>query len=130
MLNGSMKLSKTYHLICHPMRCIHLVNTIVAERKAIFDAYPDLHKTTVEGVFPFTKPIFVWEPMEGSCRPEELPSFYEALKYVDVFSPNENELASLFGVSENIGDASVPAELLSRHCTQLLASGFGTVVVR
>ena len=109
--------------MCDPVRCIQLVEGIVAEQKAILEAYSDLQGIAMERDFSFTKPIFVWEPMEGSCRPKELQLFYEALKYVDIFSPNENELASLFNGTENAENASLSEELLVRHCEQLLALG-------
>lgn len=134
MLSYKMKLSKTYHLICGSVRCIQLVEGILAERQAIIEACYDLQGITAERNFSIPKPVFVWEPMEGSCRPKELKLFYEALKHVDIFSPNENELASLFSQLPNAKNASLPEELLIRDCEHLLASGFDNrpcaVVVR
>lgn len=82
--------SRSYHLICTPTRCTELVKEILAKREKLLASSPSLSKR-----FP-AKPIFVWEPMEHSCRPSERPSFYEALKYVDVFSPNHDEMQALF----------------------------------
>lgn len=122
-----MLASKTYHLICEPSRCINLVAEILAKRRDILDGYPHLRDT-------FIIPIFVWEPIEGSCRPSELDSFYKALKVVDVFSPNERELGLLFSGPNRGEDKLMPRELLHRRCQQLLALGFGkkpsAVVVR
>ena len=78
--------ARTYHLICTPSRCIKLVKELLAKREELVASIPSLSE----------KPIFVWEPMEHSCRPSERMSFYEALKYVDVFSPNHDEMQALF----------------------------------
>lgn len=71
------------------------------------------------------KPIFLWEPMEGSCRPEERGSFYEALKYVDIFSPNEHEMASLFNDSKDTKPHARDYKQFKRDCSTILALGFG-----
>lgn len=44
-----------------------------------------------------TRPTFIWEPVPDSCVPEELQNFNEAIRYVDVVSPNELELRNLLG---------------------------------
>lgn len=132
VLTDRMKLSKTYHLICTPLRCIELVKGIMAERKAILEAHPALSVFAMDTKPLIPRPLFIWEPMEGSCRPVELPLFFTALKYVDVFSPNEHELASLFRGPQM--DTPLPGELLARYCKQLLAEGIGdrtgAVVIR
>ena len=123
MFNDSMKLSKTFHLICTPERCIQLVQGITSERAHVLDKYPEVDKTS------FPKPFFIWEPMEDSCRPQELSAFYQALGYVDVFSPNEHELGLLFSGLDDDKAWSV-----EQCCRELLHFGFGnrtgTVVVR
>ena len=86
MLPETYLTARTYHLICTPTRCIELVKELLAKREELIASIPSLSK----------KPIFVWEPMEHSCRPSERMSFYEALKYVDVFSPNHDEMQALF----------------------------------
>ena len=78
--------ARTYHLICTPSRCIELVKELLAKREEFVASISSLSE----------KPIFVWEPMEHSCRPSERMSFYEALRYVDVFSPNHDEMQALF----------------------------------
>ena len=127
MLNPAMLTSKTYHLICTPARCIKLVTDIVARREDIKQGHQNMQGA-------ISAPLFVWEPMEGSCRPTELPSFYEALKFVDVFSPNEHELDLLFNGLHNNEDETMSSEVLRRHCDHLLTLGFGNkqcaVVVR
>ena len=82
--------AKTYHLICTPARCIELVKELLAKREELVASNPSLSERIS------AKPIFVWEPMEHSCRPSERMLFYEALKYVDVFSPNHDEMQALF----------------------------------
>ena len=47
-----------------------------------------------------TRPIVVWEPKAYSCVPENLQAFIEAMRVVDVFSPNHIELARI--VRKNI----------------------------
>ena len=88
MLDDEFLASKTYHMICTPARCIDLCTNILARRERMQSRNgrlpPDL-----------PRPAFIWEPMEDSCRPTEKASFVEALKYVDVFSPNEREILAL-----------------------------------
>lgn len=70
----------------------------------------------------------MWEPVPDCCRPEDLASAIEALKFVDVVSPNHQELSALFGGTEQ-SDLD-----MERQCTELLSRGFGerqgAVVVR
>lgn len=110
--------SRVYHLICTPARCIALVNGILEKRRVI-------HAADTQYLSSIEKPIFLWEPMEGSCRPEELESFYEALKFVDVFSPNGHELASLFHDPKDPKQGIHSREELKRDCAKILALGFG-----
>lgn len=67
----------------------------------------------------------LWEPMEDSCRPENLQHFYDAMKYVDIFSPNSDELASLFEDHKEIKQAKPCMEELKSECSKVLTSGFG-----
>ena len=45
------------------------------------------------------RPLVVWEPKAYSCVPENLPAFVQAMRTVDVFSPNHIELARIVGKS-------------------------------
>ncbi|KAL6719874.1 hypothetical protein ACLMJK_001795 [Lecanora helva] len=127
MLDPAMLTSKTFHLICTPARCIDLVKCMRSKRAEVLRDSPQLQAKTIE-------PIFVWEPMEGSCRPQELPSFYEALHFVNVFSPNEHELDLLFNGPDGNGEKSMSIEKLHNHCIELLHKGLenmpGVIVVR
>ena len=79
------------------------------------------------------RPIFVWEPVPDSCVPNELPNLFEALKYVDVLSPNLDEFAALLDVEIDVDKIS-GRQILERKCKEVLALGFGcrpsAVVVR
>lgn len=103
----------------------------MAERDAILNT---CERRDIPTMLFFSKPIIVWEPMEGSCRPTELSFFLEALQYVDVFSPNAHELTSLFMGPENLGHDTVAEKFLVSRCKELLTVGFGSkpsaIVVR
>lgn len=65
--------------------------------------------------------------MEGSCRPDELPAFYKALRHVDVFSPNEIELGMLFTAAKALDESSITEMTLIEYSLQLLTHGFGDI---
>ena len=88
MLDEELLLSKTFHMICTPHRCITLCKEILAARKSMSGI-----GTPQDSLL--RDPAFIWEPMEDSCYPQELDAFIEALTWVDVFSPNQQELLSL-----------------------------------
>jgi len=85
--------SRSFHLISSPMRCIELVNGIL-ERRA--KSSPNL-----------SRPIFIWEPVPDLCIESELDNTYEAIKHLDVISPNHAELASLFGIEATTASGDV-----------------------
>lgn len=123
-LSPGLLTSKTYHLNCSPARCIDLVKGILELRDALptkEDSFVTLMK----------RPIFVWEPLPASCTPSELPRCYEALKYVDVVSPNLVELFRFFDPGDEI---EITGDKLRDRCNRLLTLGFGNkpcaVVVR
>lgn len=124
MLDKDLLCSKSFHLICSPTRCIRIVKDIlkrIAEEREEF-----------EGLVPPMAPVFVWEPVPTSCKPQELSKVYEALKYVDVVSPNLMELQALFGNYVDSNKAST--EEIASMSNTLLTSGFGNkpsaVIVR
>jgi len=43
------------------------------------------------------KPMFLWEPVPGVCSPDDWEDCIEAMKVVDVISPNVNEAAGFLG---------------------------------
>ena len=127
MLSASFLMSKSYHLICTPTRCIELVKGIMTRRKTFIDENPQL------GSEIFETPFIVWEPMEHCCQPSQLASVFEAMDFVDVFSPNDRELSALFKEEMEI-EGSIAQQDLQQYCKTLLEQGFGpkpsAVVVR
>lgn len=111
--------SKSFHLICNPSRCIDQVNGILDRRRDALGA--DL-----------PRPYFIWEPVPDLCTAEELQNTMTALKYVDVVSPNHEELAALFGLSsEDKVQTSMVEDLAGRFLESGIGpNGKGAVVVR
>ena len=64
-------------------------------------------------------PVFVWEPIPGLCLPSELNNFFEAIKHVDVVSPNLDELGALFDLSFS-AKGSVEMKSLLEVCESIL----------
>ncbi|KAF2999020.1 hypothetical protein E8E13_008136 [Curvularia kusanoi] len=102
--------AKSFHLICSPLRCIELVKNIL-ELRVI--ASPTTQR-----------PLFIWEPVPDLCTPEESGNCLEALKYVDVVSPNNGELGGFFGQSTD-GAEHVNYRLVESLSDQWLDSGIG-----
>lgn len=104
--------SKSFHLICSPLRCIDLVENILALRN---------QSATIASE---TCPLFIWEPVPDLCTSEELTNCLKALKYVDVVSPNHSELGGFFGVDTHDED-HVDYRLIEGLCEQWLENGIG-----
>ncbi|CZT03761.1 related to MAK32 protein [Rhynchosporium agropyri] len=116
-LPPALLLSKSFHLICSPTRCIELVTTILRARKAL--------SRDVE------KPLFVWEPVPDLCLPTELLNCTNCLPYIDIMSPNAHELAGFMGDtgSEVLphpdptnSSSTISKPWVERACSQLLES--------
>ncbi|OJD15860.1 hypothetical protein AJ78_03913 [Emergomyces pasteurianus Ep9510] len=124
-LSESQVMSRTFHMVCSAERCCHIVDGILQRRGNILQS-SDIEPSLVE-----QRPIFVWEPVPDLCRLEELPMFYEALKHVDVVSPNDLELASMFGneswAFENSSDRDIAKTVVKSGIGQ---DGNGLLVVR
>ncbi|KAF2713236.1 Ribokinase-like protein [Pleomassaria siparia CBS 279.74] len=105
--------SKSFHLICSPLRCIDLVESILALRSQTSDV----------GSTP--RPLFIWEPVPDLCIPEELTNCLKALKCIDVISPNHSELGGFFGTSTD-GKDHVDYRKIERLCDQWLQNGIGS----
>jgi sugar/nucleoside kinase (ribokinase family) len=71
-----------------------------------------------------SRPLFLWEPVPDLCTPSELENCYEALKHVDVVSPNHQELTAFFGQTGDAGD-KVDRPVVEECVGKLLASGIG-----
>ncbi|KAK0251608.1 hypothetical protein LTR91_002471 [Friedmanniomyces endolithicus] len=109
--------SRSFHLICSPLRCTHMIQQILAQRAGN-------HKS---------QPVIIWEPVPDLCVPSELPNTLQAMQHVQVISPNHEELGSLF--SQTHPAAGVDRALVENHAHRLLDSGIGpnsqgAVVVR
>ena len=79
--------SRSFHMACSPQRCISLTQGVIDPRMSRASAKSR-----------FDRPIIVWEPVSDLCIPSELEMFRKASRYVDVVSPNADELASFFGL--------------------------------
>lgn len=112
LANTKLLWSKSFHLICSPLRCIDLVKNILA-----------LRNQSSNGGNP-NRPLFIWEPVPDLCTPAEYSNCLKALKFVDVVSPNHSELGAFFGEDTN-GVHHVDYRLIERLCDKWLASGIG-----
>jgi sugar/nucleoside kinase (ribokinase family) len=76
-----------------------------------------------------SRPLFVWEPVPDSCTSDELSNVLDALRYIDVVSPNHQELAAL----TKQGNSDYSKQPVVRGSSQLM-DGFpnrkGAVIVR
>lgn len=118
-LTPTLLASKSFHLICSPLRCIDQVKGILSKREALFQRT-------------LPTPIIIWEPVPDLCTPAELQNTLQALKYVDVISPNHDELARIFAFTH---DARIAKTAVENHAERLLDNGIGpnnsgAVVVR
>ncbi|KAF1995318.1 Ribokinase-like protein [Amniculicola lignicola CBS 123094] len=114
LANTPLLWSKSFHLICSPVRCIDLVTSILALRDQSL------------GVAGATKarPLFIWEPVPDLCTVNETANCLEALKHVDVVSPNHSELGGFFGKDAN-GKDHVNYRMIELLCGQWLKTGIG-----
>lgn len=101
------------------MRCIDMITRIHERRKQTFGNDSE-------------RPMIIWEPVPDLCTPDELNNTYKALHYVDIISPNHEELGDLFGFKHESG---VDKKAVEGQVNKLLARGIGptndgSVVVR
>ncbi|KAF2025650.1 Ribokinase-like protein [Setomelanomma holmii] len=111
---GRLLWSKSYHLICSPLRCIDLVENILRIRQEVADA----------GGFSEARPLFIWEPVPDLCTLGEYDNCLKALRCIDVVSPNHGELGGFFGKDTN-GNEHVEYRLIETLCDQWLENGIG-----
>ncbi|KAH0543626.1 hypothetical protein FGG08_002064 [Glutinoglossum americanum] len=78
------------------------------------------------------RPLLIWEPAPYSCHPENLSTCLQAAELVDVFSPNDIELAAFFGNQQSTPLDRETVEGLAHKCIDsgIGPLGLGTVVVR
>ena len=118
-LTTELLASKSFHLICSPTRCVDMIKRILERRIETFG-------------LEYERPIIIWEPVPDLCIPDELNNTYKALKYVDVISPNHEELSALFSSTHS---SDFDRKAVESQVNQLLARGIGStndgsVVVR
>lgn len=101
--------SRSFHLICSPTRCVTEVKNILQRRETAFG-----------GGEP--RPCFIWEPVPDLCIPSELENTISALPYIDIISPNHEELASLFSFTHG---SSLSKEAIEQQSQKLLRHGIG-----
>lgn len=125
-LTPELIMSKSFHLISHPTRCMSVVEGIMKRRRKLFDERGESG----------SRPLFIWEPVPDLCIPSEWENCEKALKMVDCLSPNHVELAGFFGWESEADDhGSVRKDTVELLVSQLIdvgigPSGEGTVVVR
>ena len=81
LIDTTLLESKVFHLFCDPDQAIEQVAQLCKLR-------------TDAGIFS-NRPLFIWEPKAYCCSPEYLERVIDAMRVVDVFSPNHVELAGL-----------------------------------
>lgn len=135
-LTPELAQARSFHLICSPLRTIDQVEGVLSKRSNNNQATSSHDSSSASATTKAEsnhKPLFIWEPVPDLCTPEELPNTLEALCYVDVISPNHEELASIFSYTH---PASGPdKEAIEDHAQRLLDAGIGptkqgAVVVR
>jgi sugar/nucleoside kinase (ribokinase family) len=123
-LSPELLKSRCFHLICTPSRCVSLVRGILARRQELLEGRTESTPS----------PNFVWEPVPDSMGPEAMEDLLDALQYVDVVSPNHQELAALFedtSISSNIDDSAMRTQcsklirknLKNRDCAVVVRCG-------
>ena len=98
-----------YHMICSPYRCVALCDML---KRCDCRSWKEIGSSQ----------IIIWEPNEGDCTPNNRESFQQALNYVDVFSPNLEELCSLYRRKIDLEDGEVGYQQLDSVCRDLLKS--------
>ncbi|CAG8773864.1 20431_t:CDS:2, partial [Dentiscutata erythropus] len=113
--------SRIFHIICYPIEVSKYVTDILRLR---------------DKQLPL--PIFIWEPVPECALKEYMQSWIEAMKMVDIISPNHEEVAALLGlITENYKEnEKLPtskmliymADKLLEH--QISSNGNGCVIIR
>ena len=101
--------ARVFHFMCTPRRCIDFVENILKQRRQVLEA---------EGESAVS-PYFIWEPVPDACSPQELAGVEEALKYIDVVSPNHHELAMLYAATQSPRGAKDDMDKMKEQCEKL-----------
>lgn len=109
-MTDEQALSSTFHMVCSPKRCMTLAKGL-RHRRAALDSSA-------------SAPIIVWEPIPDLCTPAELANLREAATYVDVISPNGEELAAFFASgTEDLEQSEMVAALTSARQAVVVRDG-------
>ncbi|CAG8534701.1 6764_t:CDS:1 [Acaulospora colombiana] len=115
--------AKVFHFICSATRATHFVTEILRLRD----------KNSI------SPPVFVWEPVPDFASAENMQSCVEAMRMVDVVSPNHEEAAALLGLVTGADDEEdekfLTDEMLMLMADKFLAypigrNGSGCVIIR
>jgi Sugar kinases, ribokinase family len=116
MLSEAQVFSRTFHMVCSASRCMFIVGDILRRREDLRSADQALF-----GNHAAERPMFIWEPVPDLCTPEEQERFFEAIRVVDVVSPNHMELGMMFEQPGWTVDSEQSQSLVQR----ILDSGIG-----
>ncbi|KAK5102290.1 Double-stranded RNA-containing particles stability [Exophiala xenobiotica] len=99
-LNESQLMSKSFHMVCSPERCLDITTKLQDARRARKQDQ---------------NPVVVWEPIPDLCSPEELARLQSAAMHCSVVSPNHDELKMFFSpkVVQTASQADLVAKLLA-----------------
>jgi hypothetical protein len=110
-LSPAQIMAESFHFVCSSERCISLVIGILHKRARLWAP----SEGSREGQ---ERALMVWEPVPELCIPEQRAKFKEAAQYVDIVSPNAEELVGFF-----TSEAPVWSE--EKAAKEVLAWGIG-----
>lgn len=96
-LNDNQLLSKSFHMVCSPRRCLDITTKLNEARQTMNQN---------------ERPVIIWEPIPDLCLPEELKRFQVAATHCSIVSPNHDEL-KMFFVPDVVETAS-QADLITK----------------
>lgn len=88
-LNPQQLMANVFHLVSSANRSMSLVQGLWARRAKLAACSKNEMRI-------LKRPIIVWEPGSDPCTPMEACHLREAAKYIDVISPNADELTGFF----------------------------------
>jgi sugar/nucleoside kinase (ribokinase family) len=119
--NSPLALSRSFHLICSPTRCMD-INTKLQE----YWNSQSKKSTSLKSLA--LDHFIIWEPVPDECRPETWPACIKALKDVDIITPNAKEAAMFFGLPEFQDKSSI--ESLAEKFVDYLSKPGAALVLR
>lgn len=104
---GLLVQAKSFHIICSPNRCIDITAKL-SRRRSLNGQY------------------VIWEPVPDECKPENWSACLDALRSVDILTPNAKEAAMFFDMPEPVERDSI--EQLARKYIDHLKPGAALVL--